>query len=588
MLSSLLGARRAGKSRGDRAAQGSKSVEPEWRLTSETNKHIAKSSTASRVRETLLGPARRIATFGLLLVASACSASRAPAGGREARPAASAAAAGRDARTGSPANVAPNPIQLENRELGTSDWLITRVEAVAAETRDGRYQRQKAIEGYVSQTSIRAGEVLTAFVSTQPPARYRAEVYRMGYYGGRGGRLLAQLGPFEGMPQAEPVEGQQQLIEARWQPSFQIPIEPSWTSGVYLAAITTLDSGYQSYLVWVVRDDRRADLMFQVSDLTWQAYNRWPGWRSLYDWKGEAWHDAPGAKVSFDRPYSFYYNKLPANLVPKTNGSGEFLLWEFPLAYWLEQHGYDVTYVSGLDTDRDAEGLLRTKAFLSVGHDEYWSRRMLDNVARARDAGVHLAFLSGNAVDGEISIQPSTDGREARTFERATERGPSNEFTDEQQLMGSTSYGVGLGDWVVQRPDHWLFAGTGMARGDRLPGLVGWEYHGAPLRDDPTLVVLASGKVYNRRGQQQSPDFAATLYQAPKGNIVFNAATCWWSMLLSAPPGFVNPPEEDFARSDPRVGQITQNLVEFMLREPKSPSAGQGASSAEQRPPNAR
>ncbi len=458
-----------------------------------------------------------------------------------------------------------NPVQLENREPGTSDWLITRVEGVTSQSRDGRYERQRAIEGYVSHTSIRAGGVLTGFVSTNPKAPYRVDVFRMGFYGGAGGRLIQQLGPLEGHVQAEPVEGEQQLIDARWKPSFELEIPSSWRSGVYLAKLTTLDAGYQSYVIWVVRDDRPAELMFQVSDLTWQAYNRWPGWRSLYDWKGDAWHGgARGAKVSFDRPYGFYYNKLPANLVPKTNGSGEFLLWELPLAFWLEQQGYDVTYVSGLDTHHDAEGLSRVKGFISVGHDEYWSRRMIDNVARARDAGVSLAFLSGNAVDGEISIEPSPDGRPGRRFERFTGR-ESNLFADEQQLMGSTSYGVGLGDWVVQRPEHWLFAGTMMQAGERIPSLVGWEYHGPPLRDDPSLVVLASGKVHNRRGEEQSPEFASTIYEGPKANIVFNAATCWWSMLLAAPPGFVNPPEEDFARADPRVQRMTENLLARML-----------------------
>jgi hypothetical protein len=105
-----------------------------------------------------------------------------------------------------------------------------------------------------------------------------------------------------------------------------------------------------------------------------------------------------------------------------------------------------------------------------------------------------------------------------------------------------------------------------MKEGDRVPGLVGWEYHGPPLRNDPSLVVLASGKVTNRRGEEQSPDYAATVYHGPRGNVVFNAATCWWSMLLAAPPGFVNPPEEDFARSDPRVQRMTQNLLARMIQ----------------------
>lgn len=462
---------------------------------------------------------------------------------------------------------ADNPIPIENRQPGTTDWLITKVEGTTAQTREGRYARQRAIEGYVSHTSVRAGEVLTAFVSTEPAARYEVDVYRMGYYGGAGARAMLKLGPFEGAVRGDPVEGDRQRIEARWPASFELPIARSWPSGVYLAKLTTLGSGEQSYLIWVVRDDRSADLMFQVSDLTWQAYNRWPGWRSLYDWKGDPWHTKPeGAVVGFDRPYGFYYNKLPANLVPKTNGSGEFLLWEFPLAFWLESRGYDVTYVSGLDTHRDGDGITRTKGFISVGHDEYWSRGMVENVARARDAGSSLAFLGGNSVDGEITFLPASDGRPERLFQRATGTNGTNEFDDERNLMGATSYGVGLGDWTVRRPEHWLFAGTGMKEGDRVAGLVGWEYHGPPFKDDPSLLVLASGGVTDRRGQEQSPGYAATVYDGPRGNIVFNAGTCWWSMLLAAPPGFVNPPEEDFARSDPRVARMTENLIARMIR----------------------
>ena len=168
--------------------------------------------------------------------------------------------------------------------------------------RDDRYQRQRSIEGYVSHASIRAGETLTGFVSTNPAAPYRVEVYRMGWYGGKGGRLMTTLGTRPGVVQPEPVEGDKQLMEARWRPSFEIVIPSDWLSGVYLGKLTNERSGDQSYVIWVVRDDRKADLMFQVSDLTWQAYNRWPAWRSLYDWKQERWRTTPGAKVSFDRP----------------------------------------------------------------------------------------------------------------------------------------------------------------------------------------------------------------------------------------------------------------------------------------------
>ena len=452
-------------------------------------------------------------------------------------------------------------IPAENRRQGTTDWLLTKVEPIGVNVRDERYGRQRAIEGYVSHASIRAGATLTGFVSTSPAARFRVDIYRMGWYGGTGGRLVQSLGPLDGITQPEPAEGDRQLIEARWAPSFEIRIPPEWVAGVYLAKLTNLTTSDQSYLIWVVRDDRRADLMFQVSDLTWQAYNRWPAWRSLYDWKDERWKTTPGARVGFDRPYAFYYNMLPATLQPLTNGSGEFLLWEFPLAFWLEQHGYDVTYTSNLDTHQDADGLLRVKGFLSVGHDEYWTRAMVDNVARARDRGVSLAFLSGNSVDGEITLEPSSDGRPDRVFRRFEGRGDDDDMPDEERLMGSSSYGVGLGDWVVVEPDHWLFERTGMQAGDAVPGLVGWEYHGPPLKDDPSLVVVARAPVKSSSGAAVSPEFAAVLYDGPRGNVVFNAGTCWWSMVLSSPPGFANPPGKDFTRDDPRVQRITANLL---------------------------
>ncbi len=99
-------------------------------------------------------------------------------------------------------------------------------------------------------------------------------------------------------------------------------------------------------------------------------------------------------------------------------GSGEFLLWEFPLAYWMEQQGYDVTYISNLDTHADPAGLRRAKGWLSVGHDEYWSLAMFETMKRMVAEGLNLAFLSGNSICGVVDIHPASDGR-ARPDHRA-------------------------------------------------------------------------------------------------------------------------------------------------------------------------
>ena len=149
-------------------------------------------------------------------------------------------------------------------------------------------------------------------------------------------------------------------------------------------------------------------------------------------------------------------NWLPVNYFPISNGSGEFLLWEFPLAFWMEKEGYDVTYISNIDTHADREGLLRAKGWLSVGHDEYWTQQMYDNVCYARDQGVSLAFLSGNSVSGIVYLNPSTDGGPNRVFGRIRRFGRAA-----AQLMGSSSHGTGMADWTVEKPDHWIFEGTG-------------------------------------------------------------------------------------------------------------------------------
>jgi hypothetical protein len=462
----------------------------------------------------------------------------------------------------SPAATVENPVVRENKQRGTTDWLLTNLQPSVGSGEDDPWQRRKAIEGFCSHASIRAGETLRVYVSTDHGSRYTADIYRMGYYGGAGGRLIWRGGSFTGIAQPTPDDEARQLVQCRWKAGFELKIPGDWLSGVYLGKLTSADSGYESYFVFILRDDRRADFLFQCSDTTWQAYNRWPAWRSLYDWRDNKWHTAPGADVSFDRPYSLYYNKLPATLIPHTNGSGEFLLWEFPLAFWMEKEGCDVTYISNLDTHADPEGLQRGKGFLSVGHDEYWSREMYDHVAAARDAGVHLAFLSGNSVSGRILFQRGADGRPNRVFGRH-ESGGSHYFQNDKDLMGVSSYGVGAADWICQAPDHWLFEDTGMKAGDSIPQLVGWEYHGPPMREDPSLVVLAAGKT-RRYQQQTNREYAAVIYTAPRGNFVFNAATCWWNMPLSRPPGSVNPPRTDFSREDPRVQRMTRNLLDRM------------------------
>jgi hypothetical protein len=345
---------------------------------------------------------------------------------------------------------------------------------------------------------------------------------------------------------------------------------------VYVGKLTARANGTQSYVIFIVRDDREADFIFQCSDATWQAYNRWPSQFSLYDNGKEQWYWGGGVQISFNRPYGKYCQILDA---PLSTGSGEFLLWEFPAAYWLEQHGYDVTYVSKLDTHADGKNLLRAKGLLSIGHDEYWSIEMFHAVQSAIAQGLNVAFLSGNAVCGRVLFSPDSRGKFGRAFERVGVFGPPGgtiEFKSmsslpherpyANELIGAHSTGpvTGGGDWTCVRPEHWIFAGTGMKRGDSIPGIVGWEWHGDPA-SIPGLEVVATGPTFSAPEKPNGGQYTATIYSGPKRNFVFNAATIWWADGLSEPPGYVRPHAYSTPPGPhPAVQQITRNILERM------------------------
>ncbi|MCR4416039.1 MAG: hypothetical protein NUV77_26790, partial [Thermoguttaceae bacterium] len=485
-----------------------------------------------------------------------------------------AGAAGPVATAAEPAR-AKSPIEIENAKPGAADWQLTRVRL---DKIDGF--RCPWIEGYCSKQSVRAGESIEIMISTDPPQKFQIEIFRMGYYQGKGARRMTTLGPFEGKAQPLPPVGPKNLRECRWTPATRLEIPRDWLSGVYLGRLTLLPpdentGAWQSYVVFVVRDDRPADILFQCSDNTWQAYNRWPDNYSVYTHPKDV--EGPWADVSFDRPYGREAQFLGVVNDPLTLGSGEFLPFEFPLAYFLEQHGYDVTYCTNSDMISPDHGL-KCKCFISVGHDEYWDIRQYESVVKMRDAGVSLLFLSGNAVCWVSPLRPSTDGRPARimfrggpyggTYKYAEQRekahGPfPHRGPDEGYLMGARNVDPvnGGGDWVCTKPEHWIFEGTGMKKGDRIPGLVGWEYHGDPPNDLPGLEIVAQGTALV--GGVRPQRWTATICPGPKGNFVFNASTIFWAQGLSSPPGHTLP-WTHWTRPhgpDERVQKITHNLL---------------------------
>ena len=116
---------------------------------------------------------------------------------------------------------------------------------------------------------------------------------------------IATINPSAALPQTQPAclsEPATGLVDCgNWAESASWTVPADATSGIYFARLTRTDTGGASHVVFIVRDDAgSSDLLFQTSDTTWQAYNRYGG-NSLYT-GGPGTNPARAYKVSYNRP----------------------------------------------------------------------------------------------------------------------------------------------------------------------------------------------------------------------------------------------------------------------------------------------
>ncbi|RSB81277.1 DUF4082 domain-containing protein [Rhizobium pisi] len=307
----------------------------------------------------------------------------------------------------------PNKIALENMKQGNpiSEWGLTG---------DGN----GTIQGFATEISTNIGQTVDFKIATDS-THYRIDIYRMGYYGGAGARKVDSIEKSLTTAQIQPhpiVDMSLGLIDCgNWSVSASWQIPADAVSGVYFAKLVREDGTADASIIpFVVRDDAStSNIVFQTSDTTWQAYNAWGG-ASLY--YGEVPVD-PAAMIGYlppncscglqaiGRASAVSYNRPIITNTSPVGGSHDYIFGvESSAISWLEQNGYDVSYISGVDAARSGSLLLNHDAYLSVGHDEYWSAEQRANVEAARDAGVNLAFWSGNECYWKVRWQSSIDG----------------------------------------------------------------------------------------------------------------------------------------------------------------------------------
>ncbi|MCX6511005.1 MAG: hypothetical protein NT081_09385 [Actinobacteria bacterium] len=440
-------------------------------------------------------------------------------------------------------------IAAENAKPGTHDWAVP----------DDKRTWAK-IEGFFDATSINLGSSVILRSSTRAPT-WQVTAYRVGWYGGTGGRMIWKSEPLPGVnqPRAEQV-GTPKAWSAPWATSLAIQTDPTWPPGQYLFKLESIDGG-ASYVPLVIRDDKStSEILMQSAVTTWQAYNGWGGASVYTGVSGRA--DA----VSFDRPYT-------------GNGSGEFLGREREFIVFVERLGLDVSYWTDIDLHQRGELAKNHRGIVIPGHDEYYTVEMRKNLEAARDAGVNIGFFGADNVYRRIRLDPSANGLNRHEINyRDASRDPLNgkdpervttSFREspapnpESSLTGSYYECNPVdADWVVGDTSMWMFEGSGFKNGEKIAHMVGNEYDRVNLSvPTPANIQILAHSPVTCRGMSSFAD--TTWYSASSGAGVFDAATFGWSplMLDACPTGTPSTPIC-------KLQKVTENILRAFAKGP--------------------
>ena len=449
-----------------------------------------------------------------------------------------------------------NPIVAENQKPGTpqSTWAI-----------HGSIDNQgnSQIEGFATQISVNAGQAVDFKINDSVTGGYTIDIYRLGCYGGDGACLVTSMHNSGGINQPNPTfNNSTNTVDAgNWTVTNSWAVPTDATSGVYFAKLTTDNGNYQNMISFIVRDDgTTSDIVFQTSDTTWQAYNDWGGYNLYGGPDGRAY------AVSYNRP-------IAMNSTTNSAGPADFLFGsEYAAIYWLEENGYNVSYISGIDAATNGSLLLNAKIYIDVGHDEYWTQSQYANVQAAANAGVNLAFLSGNntfwacELAADINNVPNRTLVQYKDIQSGQQLDPNGPSNGGAGLFRDPTYGLGtpenalVGTIFTVNSDGkqrnitipasmsqlriWRNTSIAAGNGGTLTNLLGPEWN-SDLDNGfrPTGLIDLSSTTYNVNSLMTdngasyngsgTATHSLTLYRdQTSGALIFSAGTMNWSWGL--------------------------------------------------------
>ena len=488
-----------------------------------------------------------------------------------------------------------NEVACENTKTGNlpSEWDISG-------------SGSTSIQGFATDISVNRGSTVGFKVKTTASS-YRMDIYRMGYYAGRGARKVGTVNVSGATTQpACKTQSATGLVDCgNWTQTASWAVPADAVSGVYFAKLVA--GSASSHIMFIVRNDAsRSDLFFQTSDTTWQAYNTYGG-NSLYVGSpaGRAYN------VSYNRPFSTRAGDTEHDWVFNA---------EYPAIRFMEANGYDVSYTTGVDSDRRGALIKNHKTFVSVGHDEYWSGGQRTNVEAARDAGVNLAFFSGNEVfwktrwENSLSTAGNTPYRTLVSYKETHANDkidpigtdvwtgtwrdprfspPADGGRPENALTGTIfSVNCCTTDMTVDGVDGQMRFWRGTRVANLGPtqqttlgsGILGYEWDESPDNGARPAGAISlstttrSGVDYIQDyGTNYAPGTAThhlTLYRAASGALVFGAGSIQWAWGLDDNHALTS------GTADSAVQQATVNLFADMGAQPATLQTGLTRASA--------
>jgi hypothetical protein len=311
------------------------------------------------------------------------------------------------------------------------------------------------LDAYAARIGVVIGGAVELHIHA--PAR-RFDITLVRY--GKTERVVMTAHDLIGEPQTRPSAAYR--LGAGWPVAWRCLADSNWEPGLYGVRVTDPAGGAITVPLVVRPDTVRAGLLVLASTNTWAAYNEWGG-ASLYYWrKGDALGRDRARGVSRLRPN-------PA--ADPERGESHLTRGLVELVRWLEISGYDYDLATDEDVDANARLFSRYRCVMTDAHAEYWTVAMRRGLKRFLAGGGALAYLSGNGMywktrtteDSIEAVKPSgvfADGEAGGLW--ADLGAPETKITGVAYTARSAET---YAPYRVLRPDHWIFAGTGVVTG---------------------------------------------------------------------------------------------------------------------------